>query len=171
MAFSCPTSIRAEEAAQAVKACKYPPLGIRGIAPSRRAGGYGMNGLNYLENANEQILVMVAAETPEAVANHRRDRRDAGGSTASSSARWTCRPRWAISAIPLRRRCRKRSPVSRAAARRAGKFFGTVAGSFEQAQALYDKGYGFVIVLSDTTSSLSSRWKRSGSFSSAYPER
>ena len=58
-----------EETLRAVRACKYPPLGNRGIAGSPRAAGFGANRGQYLQRANDEILVMVALETPEAVEN------------------------------------------------------------------------------------------------------
>ena len=46
------------EAETAVRACKYPPEGIRGVAGSPRAAGYGQRPMNYLKKANEEILVI-----------------------------------------------------------------------------------------------------------------
>ena len=158
------------DVAPLVRACKYPPQGVRGIAPSPRAGGYGMNGLNYLENANEQVLVMVAVETPEAVTNIDAiaatpglDGIFVGPMDLSTSMGYFCNP-----AAPAVQQAIARVED---AARRAGKFLGTVAGSFEQAQALYDKGYGLVILLSDTTSLAKLALEAVAKFASAYPER
>ena len=39
-----------EEAQAAVRACKYPPEGIRGVAGSPRASGYGMDGMRYMKS-------------------------------------------------------------------------------------------------------------------------
>lgn len=58
-----------EEAERAVMACRYPPEGIRGVAGSPRAAGYGMDGKNYLAHANEQIIVMTQVETRKALEN------------------------------------------------------------------------------------------------------
>jgi len=58
-----------EEAEAAVAACKYPPEGIRGVAGSPRAAGYTANAKAYLASANAETIVMVAAETAEAVEN------------------------------------------------------------------------------------------------------
>jgi len=58
-----------EEAEAAVAACKYPPDGIRGVAGSPRAAGYTANAKAYLASANAETIVMVAAETAEAVEN------------------------------------------------------------------------------------------------------
>lgn len=54
-----------EEAIQAVKACKYPPQGIRGVGP-RRCIMYGFQSAKeYFRKANEDILVIVQIETEE----------------------------------------------------------------------------------------------------------
>ena len=56
------------EAEQAVKACKYPPQGFRsvgGVRP-RLYGGH-----DYIERANEEIVVIVQIEHAEAVKNAR----------------------------------------------------------------------------------------------------
>ncbi len=58
-----------EEAEMAVKAVKYPTEGIRGVAGSPRAAKYGNNAMDYMTTANEEIFLMVAIETPEAVSN------------------------------------------------------------------------------------------------------
>lgn len=56
----------AEEARQAVSACRYPPEGIRGVSGSSRASAYGrMNG--YLKKANDEICVLVQLETGAAL--------------------------------------------------------------------------------------------------------
>lgn len=57
----------AEQAAAVVKACRYPPLGIRGMGGSRasRWGRYG----SYGKEANDQVCVLVQVETREAVNN------------------------------------------------------------------------------------------------------
>jgi 2-keto-3-deoxy-L-rhamnonate aldolase RhmA len=54
-----------EEAEKAVKACKYPPAGIRGFGPRRAA----MFDPNYYETANDEILVIVLIETDAAIKN------------------------------------------------------------------------------------------------------
>ncbi|MDD9966113.1 MAG: aldolase/citrate lyase family protein [Myxococcales bacterium] len=56
----------AEEVHKVVRACRYPPQGIRGIA-SLRAHGYGVDFKDYLARANDEVLVMVQIETKEAV--------------------------------------------------------------------------------------------------------
>jgi 4-hydroxy-2-oxoheptanedioate aldolase len=56
----------AAEAAAAVAACRYPPVGIRSNGPVR-AIHYG--GADYVANANEEILVMAMIETRDGLAN------------------------------------------------------------------------------------------------------
>ena len=56
----------AEEAAAAVAACRYPPVGIRSSGPLR-AALYG--GANYQAEANGEIVVLGMIETKEGLAN------------------------------------------------------------------------------------------------------
>ena len=56
----------ADEAARAVAACRYPPVGMRSSGPVR-ALHYG--GADYVERANDEIIVMAMIETKEGLAN------------------------------------------------------------------------------------------------------
>ena len=56
----------AEEAARAVAACRYPPVGFRSSGPVR-AAHYG--GANYFNEANDEIIVMAMIETKEGIEN------------------------------------------------------------------------------------------------------
>lgn len=56
------------DAERAVEFARYPPLGRRGLGPVR-AGQYGKTDARYRETANEEILLFVQIETPEAVQN------------------------------------------------------------------------------------------------------
>jgi 2-keto-3-deoxy-L-rhamnonate aldolase RhmA len=51
----------AAEAAAAVAAVKYPPVGIRGTGP-RRPSRYGRNFTEYVNSANDQTIVLVMLE-------------------------------------------------------------------------------------------------------------
>lgn len=55
-----------EEAEAAVRATRYPPDGIRGVAGSTRASRYGM-ATDYLAKANVEICVLVQIETAQAL--------------------------------------------------------------------------------------------------------
>ena len=54
------------QAQAAVAACKYPPLGGRGMGP-RRASGYGRFEADYLRSANDRTVVAIQIETGDAV--------------------------------------------------------------------------------------------------------
>ncbi|MDW3206441.1 MAG: HpcH/HpaI aldolase/citrate lyase family protein [Alphaproteobacteria bacterium] len=56
-----------EEAAAAVRACRYPPDGIRGVAGATRASGYGKI-KDYLHRAQDEICILVQVETGAALA-------------------------------------------------------------------------------------------------------
>ncbi|MBI3636073.1 MAG: 2,4-dihydroxyhept-2-ene-1,7-dioic acid aldolase [Candidatus Rokubacteria bacterium] len=56
----------AEDAAKAVAACRYPPVGMRSSGPVR-AVHYG--GPDYQAKANDELVVMVMIETKEGLAN------------------------------------------------------------------------------------------------------
>ena len=58
----------AEEAAAVVDAARYAPEGSRGVGLAR-AHGYGLSFAEYVENANDQIAVIVQAEHKDAVEN------------------------------------------------------------------------------------------------------
>ena len=158
------------EAEAAVRACKYPLEGIRGVAPSPRAGGFGMNGLNYLLNANDQILVMVQIETPEAVANVEEiatvaglDGIFIGPMDLSCSMGYFANP----GAPQVQEAIRKIEAV----ALKSDKFLATVAGDIEAAKALYDRGYQLVVPMSDSTSLGKLAMNTVRSFHDAYPAR
>jgi 4-hydroxy-2-oxoheptanedioate aldolase len=56
----------AEDAATAVAACRYPPVGMRSSGPVR-AMHYG--GSDYVAQANDEIVLMAMVETKEGLAN------------------------------------------------------------------------------------------------------
>jgi 4-hydroxy-2-oxoheptanedioate aldolase len=56
----------ADEAAAAVRAARFPPLGARGLGPSR-AAGYGRSVHEYFARANAETLVGVQIESPASV--------------------------------------------------------------------------------------------------------
>jgi 4-hydroxy-2-oxoheptanedioate aldolase len=58
----------AEQAALAVSYAKYPPLGQRGVGISR-AHGYGFGFKEYIDKANDELIVVVQAEHKIAVNN------------------------------------------------------------------------------------------------------
>ncbi|MCG8639685.1 MAG: aldolase/citrate lyase family protein [Desulfobacterales bacterium] len=60
----------ADQALQAVKSCRYHPLGSRGSNPFVRANGYGAGDFTeYMQSANEQTLMIVQVEGVQGVNN------------------------------------------------------------------------------------------------------
>jgi 2-keto-3-deoxy-L-rhamnonate aldolase RhmA len=51
---------------RAVAWCRYPPVGLRGIAP-RRVSGYGRQSAAYMEGANDSVTCCIQIETREAL--------------------------------------------------------------------------------------------------------
>lgn len=66
--FLIPFVQNADEARQAVRAVRYPPDGIRGIASCHRGNRYG-HMPDYLKRANEEVCVIVQIETRAAAEN------------------------------------------------------------------------------------------------------
>lgn len=60
----------AEEAKMAVDACRYPPVGNRGMGlGAARAALYGRNTAEYLQHFEDNMMVICQIETKEAVGN------------------------------------------------------------------------------------------------------
>jgi len=57
------------EAEAAVAAAKYPPTGIRSVGGVLHAMNFGTDAATYYSRANDEILVVVQAESPQGVAN------------------------------------------------------------------------------------------------------
>lgn len=58
----------AEEARAIVSACRYPPLGRRGVGPGR-AAGYGYRIPDYLAAANRSVLITIQVENVDGLEN------------------------------------------------------------------------------------------------------
>lgn len=139
----------AEEAKNAVAACKYPPEGIRGLAGSTRAAYFGQNSMDYLKDANDQILVIIAVETGEAIDNldeilavEGLDGIFIGPMDLATSMGYFGDPshpevQQAIATVEKK-------------TLKAGKYLGTIGGSWEQAKEKYDRGYQFLMLMSDS---------------------
>jgi 2-keto-3-deoxy-L-rhamnonate aldolase RhmA len=64
----CPLVNSPALAEEVVKFVKYPPQGIRGVAP-RKAADYGLKMADYIRTANSQTIVVAQIETREALDN------------------------------------------------------------------------------------------------------
>lgn len=58
----------AAEAREAIRNCKYPPIGTRSVGIAR-AQGYGMTLQDYIENANERLITVLQTEHIDAANN------------------------------------------------------------------------------------------------------
>jgi len=159
-----------EEARAAVSYCKYPTAGVRGVAPSPRASGFGMNSTNYMAHANEEILVMTAVETQEAVENidalTRVEGLDGifiGPMDLATSMGHFCDPKHPEVQEAIRR--------VESAVLKSNKFLATVAGGMEDARRKYDAGYSLVIAFADGGTLGAAARKYVAEFREAYPQR
>lgn len=138
-----------EEAEEAVRACKYPPRGVRGIAGSPRACGFGLNRGQYLQRANDQILTMVAIETLEG-ADHVAEMceiEDLDGIFIGPMDLSTNMGHFASPAHPdVQAKIREIEQTVLA----HHKLLGSVAGNAQAAKAMYERGYSYVIFSSDS---------------------
>lgn len=139
----------ADEAREAIRGMRYAPEGIRGIAGSPRALGYGLDSKDYFETANEELLCIVAMETPKGVANLDEilDIREVDGIFIGPMDMATSLGHIGNPAHP------EVQEVILGIERKVvgtGKFLGTVAGGFEQAKVLFDRGYQWVVAMSDS---------------------
>jgi 2-keto-3-deoxy-L-rhamnonate aldolase RhmA len=64
----CPFIETGEEAKALVRACRYPPAGIRSWGP-RRAAGYGFDTVAYAAQANASMICITIIESKKAVDN------------------------------------------------------------------------------------------------------
>lgn len=139
-----------DECATAVRACKYPPDGIRGMAGSHRAAGFGRFGPEYWKRANSEVLVVVQIETREAVQDIDAmlavpgvDVAFVGPADLSAALGHVgdARHPEVVEAI---------AAVERAA-RKADVALGTISRTWDDARALFQRGYQMVTLTSDAT--------------------
>lgn len=159
-----------EEAESAVAACKYPTMGVRGVAPSPRAPGWNMNSMNYMRRANEEILVMTAVETMEAVNNIEEivqvDGLDGifiGPMDLATSMGYFCDP----SAEEVQAAIEK----VETAVLKSGKFLASVANGMDAAKKKFDQGYSLVIPFADGGTLGAAARKNVEQFQRMFPER
>jgi 2-keto-3-deoxy-L-rhamnonate aldolase RhmA len=64
-----PTVDDVDRAREAVKWARYPPVARRSSGSGQAAGIWGINGVNYRQTINDNMLVVIMIETPTGVAN------------------------------------------------------------------------------------------------------
>ncbi len=137
-----------EEARQAVAAMRYPPEGVRGVAFSNRACGFGSDFKEYLSRAHQDLLCVVQIESPLAVENAARmaaldgvDVLFVGPTDLSQSMGMLGefgRPEFQQAVAQVA-----------GAARRAGKYAGLLLPKKEDVAHYWELGYRFMISGSD----------------------
>lgn len=138
-----------EEAVRALQACKYPPQGIRGIAGSPRAAGYGRDTVSYLKRANDEIFVMLQVETPQAIENLE-DIAKVPGVDALFIGPMDLSTSMGHFGNPAHPEVQAAIATVEAKAKKLGMPLGTISGSWEQAKALYERGYQLITLTSDS---------------------
>jgi 2-dehydro-3-deoxyglucarate aldolase/4-hydroxy-2-oxoheptanedioate aldolase len=158
-----------EEAEAAVRACKYPLEGIRGVAGSPRAQGYGQRVADYLRRANDEILIITAVETPTAVANLD-EILTVDGLDGIFIGPMDLATSMGHLGDPKHPAVRQAIATIEAKTLAAGKVLGTISGSWEQAQGLYERGYQLVMLMADGASLAKLAAATAADFRAAYPE-
>lgn len=65
----CPGIDTASQAEEFVRACRYPPRGLRGAGSGLRAARYGLDGGYYTPDAEDEVMLVAQIESATAVAN------------------------------------------------------------------------------------------------------
>jgi 2-keto-3-deoxy-L-rhamnonate aldolase RhmA len=144
----------AEDAERVVSGCKYPPAGIRGLACQTAAMRWDCTIAEYVASANDEIMVIVQIETPQAaeaaaeiVAVPGIDMIFVGPADLSASCGYPLQP--GHPAVEKRI-----ADIARCASR-AGVALGTVAKSEEDIARRLDQGFSFLVVTTDMGAMLS----------------
>jgi len=138
-----------EETINAVAACKYPPEGIRGLAGSPRAAYFGQNSMDYLNDANDEIVVIIAVETGEAVANLD-DILAVEGLDGIFIGPMDLATSMGHFGDPSHPEVQDAIKVIEQKTLKSGKYLGTIGGTWEQARQKYERGYQLLMLMSDS---------------------
>jgi 2-dehydro-3-deoxyglucarate aldolase/4-hydroxy-2-oxoheptanedioate aldolase len=157
------------EAEGAVKACKYPLAGIRGVAASPRAAGYGQNTGSYLQQANEEIFIMIAIETPEAVSNLD-EMLQVDGLDGVFIGPMDLASSMGYFGDPSQPEVQAAIHTIESKVLGAGKVLATTTGTWEQAQKLFDRGYQMLMLMADGGSLATLAAQKVNQFRERYPE-
>ena len=146
MGVMMPTINTAEDVQTLVNAIKYPPIGERGLGPVR-ASDYmqgPMSQLEYVEFANQQTLVMPQIETMACVENLEAICKIEGVDGFIIGPRDLAMSMGFYDG-PKHKEVQEMLDSIFKRILDSGKWFGTVAGTSEQAEALIEKGASFIL--------------------------
>ena len=139
------------DAEAAVRACKYPHEGIRGIAGSPRAAGYGQSGKAYFLKANDEIMIIAQIETSTAVSNLD-EILGVQGIDVIFIGPMDLATSMGHLGNPGHPEVQAMIAQVEANVLKAKKVLGTVSGNWEQAKELYQRGYQVIMLMSDSVS-------------------
>lgn len=157
-----------EEAEAAVKACKYPPDGIRGIAGSTRAARFGQNSMDYFANANKEILVITQVETRDAV-NNIDEIVEVDGIDGIFIGPMDLATSMGSLYNPNVDEVQEAITTVLEKVSKTDKFLGTISLSWDQAKGLYDRGFQMVSLMADGTGLAAMSTQRMNDFKKAFP--
>ena len=146
-----PTVSNAEQAAAAVRACRYPPDGERGMAVSVvRAADYGADWQTYLRRINEDLLVICQIETREGV-ERIEEIAKVDGVDMLFIGPFDLSASLGFPGEPDHPDVRKAVLKIEQAAARAGKMLGSIQTAERPAERLFADGYRLVLADGDVT--------------------
>jgi len=156
------------DAEAVVDACLFPPDGVRGAAKSPRAAGYGRSGRDYFAAANQTLTIIVSVETTEALANldailavPRIDGIFIGPMDLAVSMGF-----WNVDAPEVQAAIK----LIEAKVLASAKFLGTISTDWSQAQALYEMGYQWLILMQDGLTLAAQARTTVAHFRGAFPD-
>ena len=157
------------EAEAVVRACKYPPEGIRGVAGSPRATGFGQNPQHYLTTANDELLIIVQIETVQAISNLD-EILDVAGVDAIFIGPMDLATSLGYLGDPNNQEVQSTIATIEAKALRAKKALATVSSNWEQAKNLYQRGYQMVTLVGDGISLAKVSARMVAQFRETFPD-
>jgi len=157
------------EAEAAVRACKYPPEGIRGIASSTRAAGFAQNSMDYFTKANEEILIITQVETGAAAKNID-EILEVPGIDGIFIGPFDLATNLGYLGNPAAPEVQQVIAGVEAKVLKSDKFLGTISASWDKAKALYDRGYQMVSLMADGVGLANMATQKVAEFKKAFPE-
>ena len=158
-----------EEAEQVVAACKYPPEGIRGLAGSTRAAGFGQNSRPYFKTANDEILIIAQVETEQSAANID-EILEVSGIDGIFIGPMDLATNMGHLADPSQPDVQKTINAVAEKVFKSGKFLSTISKDWNQAKLLLNQGYQMVTLLSDAVGLAGLASEKVATFRDAFPE-
>jgi len=139
----------AEEAQRVVAACRFPPAGVRGVAPGNvRAAGYGFRKDAFMDARGGDVFVICQVETARTVKNLKEivkvdgvDMLFIGRNDLASSIGHLADPNHA-DALAMRQEAER-------VIKESGCRLGGIPGPGDDAKAMFERGYDLVIAIAD----------------------